>query len=247
MPRISRLRLASSNPSAKAAFYRDVLGMTQVAAADFQYGVSEAVLSFESAAGTYSPQRSDLYWKIAIAVPDLDLACTQLRAAGVSADGPRQFQDVGYLAHIRDPEGFQVELIQHGFSDAPKPPLRDPNALGGGPCLNLITLRTSDIGPVRALCEEQLGMTLLCVEPVETFGFTLFFFAFTDETRPNPDPRAVVNRTWTYQRPYTVLEVQHRHESSIVMRNAEGAPGYRAIEIEGVAPLQDGILGITDG
>ena len=90
-------------------------------------------------------------------------------------------------------------------------------------------------------------MTLLCIEPVETFGFTLYFFAFTDEIRPDPDPAAVTNRSWTYQRPYTVLEVQHRPESSMVTRSAEGAPGYRATEIEGVAGLQSGILGITGG
>lgn len=54
-------------------------------------------------------------------------------------------------------------------------------------------------------------MTPLSVQPVQPYGFTLYFYAFTDEVPPNPDLEAVENRTWVYQRPYSVLEIQHVH------------------------------------
>ena len=244
MQRISRLRLASAQTTEKARFYVGVLGMTEVGANAFQYGPEEATLTFEPARGTYMPERNDLYWKIAISVPDLDRACEQLRARGVQIDGPRQFGDVGYLAHLRDPEGFGVELLQHEFKEASKPPLRDASALGGGPSLNLITLRATDIEPVQRLCQDQLGMTLLCTQIVDDFGFSLYFYAFTDELPPDPNPSGLANRTWTYQRPYTVLEVQHVYKMQSIRQTEDGLPGYLATEIDGAPPTQDLLLGL---
>ncbi|APX18004.1 hypothetical protein BWR17_19125 (plasmid) [Phaeobacter inhibens] len=232
---ITSICLASADPESKAAFYRDILGMAQTGPATFRFGSAEAELSFVQGSGDYAPQPSDLYWKIAIAVPDLDLACLQLITRGVAVDGPRQFRDLGYLAHIVDPEGFQIELIQHVFDGEPKPSLQDPEALGGGPSLNLVTLRTNDIASVRALCEERLNMRLLCIEPVELYGFTLYFYAFTDDVPPDLDPTATANRCWTYQRPYTVLEVQHHHEHRAIAQRPEGAPGYCGLKITGLS------------
>ena len=79
MPKLECLFLRSVDPAAKAGFYRDILGMTQIGPARFSYGSAEMAIEFEQAiSGPYQPGRSDLYWKVAISVPDLDLAVRQL-------------------------------------------------------------------------------------------------------------------------------------------------------------------------
>ena len=57
---------------------------------------------------------------------------------------------------------------------------------------------------------SSLGLRLLSVQPVTQFGFTLHFWAYTDETPPSPDLESVGNREWLWQiQPYTTLEFQH--------------------------------------
>ena len=240
---LGTLHLASAGGAEKAAFYTGMLGMRQTGPNAFGYGPGEVEVSFSEASGVYEPSPQDLYWKIAISVPDLDLAYRQLSEKGIEVSKPRQFRDVGYLAHLSDPEGFQIELIQHVFEGVSKPPIRDADALGGGPCLNLVTLRAAEIDRVHQLCVQQLGMKLICVEPVQEYGFTLYFFALTDEVAPDPDPVAVINRPWTYQRPYTVLEVQHLHGADTVGRQSQGRPGYLGLTTSGLDDAED-LLGL---
>lgn len=220
--------------------------MRQIAPTCFSYADAEMTLSFEKAiSGTYAPDRADMYWKIAIAVHDLDLACRQLREKGIHVPPPQQFLDVGYLTNFTDPEGFGIELIQHVFQGETSPLAIDPLLLGGGPCLNLLTLRCHDIDLVNTLCVEQLGMRLLSVQPVELYGFTLFFYAFTDEEPPATDLSAVVNRGWTYRRPYTVLEVQYLHDSPAIRHPKQGAAGYGQTQISGVSCSPNNVLGLV--
>ena len=234
-PKILGVRYACADPSVKSDFYISVLGMSRIAEHRFGYEGEGAWLEFETAksADRYVANRHDLYWKIAIAVPDLLLACHQLRACGIEVSDPHQFQDVGYLAHFCDPEGFQIELIQHQF-EGKKPSVQaDENLLGGGPTLNLVTLRTTDITRVRALCEVQLGMKLLSIQPIKDYDFTLYFFAFTDEELPDSDLESLVNREWLYQRPYSILEVQHLHTTERVLETPAGMPGYLGTVLSG--------------
>jgi hypothetical protein len=111
--------------------------------------------------------------------------------------------------------------------------------------LNLLTLRCHDIGPANNICVNQLGMRLLSVQPVGPYGFTLYFYAFTDDDPPATDREAVANRGWTYQRPYTVLEIQHLHEASAVTRPPKGAAGFGRIRISGMPFSPNNILGIV--
>ncbi len=37
----------------------------------------------------------------------------------------------------------------------------------------------------------------------------MYFLAYTDEEPPHPDIESVDNREWLWQRPYTMLELQH--------------------------------------
>ena len=50
----------------------------------------------------------DRYWKIGIALPDLDYACRGLLAKGVAVSSPKQFVGIGYVAHLTDFERFQI-------------------------------------------------------------------------------------------------------------------------------------------
>lgn len=225
MPRIDTIKLRAVDPAAQQRFYVDVLGMAVRDDGAVSYGPAEAGLMFTPAQQPYAPTSGDIYWKIAIAVPNIDLAHAQLTARGISVGAPRQFKDIGYLAHFQDPEGFTIELIEHWFKGGRPDGQEDRSCLGGGPCLNLLTLRAHEIAPLRAACLNW-GMTPLSIQPVDSHGFTLHFFAFTDDIPPNADLISVENREWLYQRPYTVLEIQHVHDGSIMIAPEPEAAGY---------------------
>lgn len=237
LPKITALTLNVSDPARLAAFYCEVLGMKRIAVGDtpaIGYGGDGANLVLLPAKDTVPHRRdpNDRYWKIAITVPDLDCAYRQLSAGGIEVTAPNQFRDIAYMSHLADPEGYTIELIQHTFGgndltrqgdDAPP--------LGGGARLGLITLRTDDLETEFKTCRDQLGMRYLSRQDVPDLDFCLYFFAFTDETPPLPDVDAVENREWLWQRPYTVLEFQHRKQGQI-MYSADGQRGSCSVVIE---------------
>ena len=234
MPTLEAIRLRCSDPESQKQFYCDVLGMQQRANGTIGYTGEEAGLLFEATKAPYRPSPNDLYWKIALAVPNIDLAHRQLVQKGIAVQAPRQVGDVAYLAHLQDPEGFTIELLDHWFEGDRPAEASETQRLGGGPCLNLLTLRAADIGPVDRSV-KTLGMTPLSVVPVPTGGFTLYFYAFTDERPPSPDLLALENRTWVYQRPYTVLEVQHISGAQRMKRPQAREGGYGGTLVSGTA------------
>ena len=148
---------------------------------------------------------------------------------------PRQFLDIGYMCHLRDPEGFQIELLQHDFAknrpagagDAGKP-------LGGGAVIGQITLRVVDIEAALSFYRDRLGMRLLSIQALPQHGFTLYFLAFSDETPLLAELEAAGNREWLWRRPYTTLELQHLHDFEGPLRlPAPGAAGFAHIAISG--------------
>lgn len=147
---------------------------------------------------------------------------------------PRQFQDVGFLAHFSDPEGFTIELIEHWFQGNRQAEEIQDDALGGGAHFNLLTLRTADIEMVQKACANW-HMTPLSIQPVESRGFTLYFYAFTSDVPPSSDLYAVENREWLYQRKYTVLEVQHIHDAATMAPTPVGSAGYAGTVFSGEA------------
>ncbi|AZV78039.1 VOC family protein [Parasedimentitalea marina] len=243
MPKIETLDLRVRDPNTQVKFYCDVLGMKDIGDGCVSYADQETALRFLKTERSYTPHPHDLYWKIALAVPDIELACRQLQDRGVSVGTPSQFRDVGYLTKIVDPEGLVIELIDHWFQgNRPDGPV-NPDFLGGGAHLNLLTLRTADIDPIKRACAEW-GMTPLSVQPVTPYGYTLYFFAFTAETPPSTDLMAVENREWVYQRPYTVLEVQHLHSIDAVGLPDPGKAGYAGMTVSGVPGLEHNAGGI---
>ncbi len=189
------------------------------------YGGVQASLRFHQSDLSYSPRATDLYWKIAISVPNIQLAHQQLTEKGIEVSEPTQFKDVGYLAHFKDTEGFTIELIEHWFKGNRPAITTDKKVLGGGPHLNLLTLRSNHIQEVTSQF-SQLGMKLLSIQPVESHRFTLYFFAFTDESPPDLNAYAVVNREWVYQRDYTVLEIQYLHDRPEIRQRQSDSAGY---------------------
>lgn len=238
MPRLSGVRLCVSNPAEIADFYVTVLGMQATkCGAHWRVGYlgQDADLLLMPGGSEYAHARSDRYWKIGITLPNLDMAFDHLTDAGVTVSQPRQFRDIGYMCHLSDPAGFQIELLQHDFEGhRPDTAGEAPKPLGGGARLGQITVRSGDIEPTRAFF-EGLGMRLLSVQRVQSPDFTLYFWAFTQDCPPNPDLEAVENREWLWKRAYTTLEVQYVSGLS-PSRNV----GYQGLEIDGLKnPVRD--------
>jgi catechol 2,3-dioxygenase-like lactoylglutathione lyase family enzyme len=233
--RLVQVLLWVADPQALATFYVDVLGLSLVShdPVTLWYGGQDArlVLLPADAGSVYAAGDSDRYWKIAISLPDLDVACAQLRARGVACSGPTQFREIAYLSHLRDPDGHVVELLQHTFDGGPKS-LGDPSSpLGGGARLNLVTLRTHDLDAEQRRC-RALGLRLLSRQAVSDRGFDLYFYAGLGDTPPDPDVDAVVNRPWVWKRPYTVLEFQHRLTTVVGAPVREGQVGSVRLEFQ---------------
>ncbi|WP_120499850.1 VOC family protein [Roseovarius sp. EL26] len=229
MSKLSALRLAVRDTQKLAKFYTQYMGMRATPEGDsvrLGYGHEDTTLVLCPGGGDYIHDRTDNYWKIGITLPNVDIAYQQLTSAGIPVSSPNQFGDIGYMCHLSDPEGFVIELLQHDFEhNRPKDAGHTDLPLGGGARIGQITLRCSDI-------EQELdayqahGMTLLSIQPVTQYGFTLYFLAFTDDIPPNSDLQAVENREWLWKRPYSTLELQHCPGSKI-----RKSPNYLALEI----------------
>lgn len=231
MPRLSGVRLCVSNPAQVAEFYTKHFGMRAKQDDDtwrLGYAGEDADIVLVPGGAPYTHTRRDRYWKIGITLPNVDIAYRQLTAAGLPVSQPRQFRDIGYLCHLSDPAGFQIELLQHDFEANRAKNVGHPDrVLGGGARIGQITLRSGDIDAT-AKTADALGMRLLSVQPVSSLNFTLFFWAFTQENPPHADFEAVENREWLWKRPYTTLEIQH-----VVDLDPVSNPGFQGLEVEG--------------
>ncbi|KAJ3077828.1 hypothetical protein HK102_004941 [Quaeritorhiza haematococci] len=166
---------------------------------------------------TYTPTRSDVYWKIGLSLRDVSLASQRLSTQhDVSVGTPHQFLDIGFLTHLRDPSNHTIELLQHSFAQnhIPVPPSEiDPShPLGQPTSIGQITLRCLDAGRSVQFWGDVLGMRWLSIQPVEPYNFTLHFLAYTEEEPPNNvDLKDVANREWLWKKGYTQIELQEIH------------------------------------
>ena len=238
--RLAGVALNVASPEQLAAFYTRHLGMAVDRSGEFLrlgYGGPGAGLELRPASSPdpYVHDGSDEYWKIGITLPDVDMAFEQLSRAGVPVTRPRQFLDIGYMCHLTDPEGFQIELLQHTFEGQPRTLPGNPDLpLGGGAQIGQITLRVVNLDDALALYQRSLGMRLLSKQVVGGRDFTLYFLAFTDEMPPNSDIEAVANRPWLWQRPYTTLELQHLTGQETTVRHASADDaGYAGLLFAG--------------
>jgi len=249
--RIARNVLRIGDPIRSLAFYTGPLGMTLV---DQDEAAGETVFRLGYPAGAASspapaelelryraepmgtpPGGSTSYWKVGITVADVDVARTCAQKAGVAVSAPRQFEDIGYLCHLADPDGHAIELLQHRFAAYHRPvPSRGDLALGSEPTLAHITLRVRDAEAALRFYTERVGLTLMSRQPVPRHRFTLYFLSTFADPPPSPDLEAVENREWLWQRPYTMLELQHRWDDADndwASRN-DATPGFDGIVVE---------------
>ena len=81
--------------------------------------------------------------QIGLSLCDVNLACSKLGSAGLHVSQPAQFQDIGYVAHLTDPAGYTIELLQHRF-EKHQVPTETPDTkkpLGQAVWMGQITLR----------------------------------------------------------------------------------------------------------
>ena len=213
-------------------FYGDILG----------FGVAEAqgaltcaaphgasLVFRETPVAPHVATGNSRYWKIGLTLPDLDRAVAHLDRIGWPVSRPRQFLDIGYMCHLTDPSGLPIELLQHGFEGrAAAGP--DGHDIGAQATLAHLTLR-ADTGAAADAEWLGAGMTLLSIQPVPDFGFTLYFYARSDETPPEPDLTAVANREWLWRRLYTLVEVQVYDDGRPILPVDETRAGMRRVEI----------------
>lgn len=232
MPILSGVHIRTQDPEKLAEFYASALGMRIIK--DSQslrvgYSTRDADIVLLPGGESYRHDKRDRYWKVGITLPNIDIAYSQLCKAGLPVSPPQQFHDIGYMCHLTDPEGHQIELLQHDFEGNRPASAGDPDQpLGGGARVGQITLRAADIGSDLSLF-QSLGMRLLSVQPVPSHGFDLYFLGFTGEMPPAESLTSVANREWLWKRPYTTLEFQHLAGAEINKNS-----GYAGIEISGL-------------
>jgi lactoylglutathione lyase len=150
------------------------------------------------------------YWKLALAVVDLELARSRLMQQGIRVSEPVQVPDVAYLCHLEDPDGYCIELIQHRMQENHAPHAPDDNyALASPTTLSLVTCRIKDPRPSLDFYQQKLGMRLISRQQVAHRGFTLYFLSCDQEAPPSTDVDNIEMREWLWQRPYALLELQH--------------------------------------
>lgn len=161
-----------------------------------------------------------LYWKIGLAVDDVDACVKRLCNFGCADSRPgRQFRDIGFLRHIVDPIGHPIELLQTTFGgnmagkvalEVSRPQQVPPNPMTRAcdPVIGQITTRSRDWEATVAFYTRVMGMTLL--EKQKVVGFDLYFFAYHTPA-PETLGTTAARREWMYQLPITTLEVQHVH------------------------------------
>jgi len=220
-----------ADPARAEAFYRDILGMWD-GVDGLGFGDAGARLRFMAGdVEHHKPGPDKAYWKIGITLRNLDHAVAYLCRAGVEVSTPRQFCDIGYLAHLTDPAGHVIELLQVGF-EGREGEAGTGHPVGGQATLAHITLRTTNLAASQDWAKEEMGLRLMSVQPVPDFGFTLYFYAWSAEVPPDPDLAAVENREWLWARPYTLLEFQHLEGRSDTLLPTGGGAGPTAILCE---------------
>ena len=109
------------NPESLAIWYQDVLGMSiRQHGSDwiceyekFRQSARVKLVKGTATGSPYKAERNHVYWKIGLALQDVNLARRKIIKLGTEVSDPAQFYEIGYLCHLTDPDGFSIELLQH--------------------------------------------------------------------------------------------------------------------------------------
>lgn len=207
--RIDELALVSNTPATS----RDFLDTCLPTLAPGKTTEDFASVRFVEARDNVSPAvgPSGPFWKFTVFTDDVVRLRRTILANGVEVSDPVQFGTIGYLCHLREPGGIEIELLQRTFKDRPRPTEERADGLG------LITLRVRDADRSAAFYLEELGLEALsemAVDGGRADPFDLFFYGATEEDPPSRDLAHVDNREWLYQRSFTIIELQHYRRAS---------------------------------
>jgi catechol 2,3-dioxygenase-like lactoylglutathione lyase family enzyme len=183
--------------------YVEALGMRALGALRFGYGAAELVFA-DDAPGPYVTDDADVYWKIGVTVPDLDAAVAKVRRAGVEVSSPWSLAGIGYLCHLRDPAGLQIELLQRRWEGHAQPSCGNPF---GSAHLAHVSLRVATDHAAWSWWRAQRLFELDAMD-VPGRAFSLSFLGPVAVTVPAGPLRA--RREWLWSRPETLIELQHR-------------------------------------
>lgn len=115
---IEAVRLFTRSMERAGAFYADTLGLTPIvrdeAFAVFETGQAKLVLECCDPDDPEADALVGRFAGISFTVPDIAASVDALRAKGVITEGPPERQDWGgVLAHVRDPDGNVLTLVQY--------------------------------------------------------------------------------------------------------------------------------------
>lgn len=106
---IGGLFFRSDDPDARAAWYRDHLGIDAGQDAVWQQGAGMTVFAPFAADSEYFA--ADQPFMLNLRVDDLDELATRLEAAGIAVERrPEWDTEYGRFVRIHDPEGLPIEL-----------------------------------------------------------------------------------------------------------------------------------------
>lgn len=183
--------------------YVEALGMRALGALRFGYGGVELVFA-DDAPGPYVTDDAEVYWKIGVTVPDLHAAVAQVRRAGVEVSSPWSLPDIGFLCHLRDPAGLQIELLQRRWEGHAEPSRE--HAFGSARVAH-VSLRVATDHAARSWWRAQRLFELDAMN-VPGRTFSLSFHGPAAAAAPVGPLRA--RREWLWSRPETLIELQHR-------------------------------------
>jgi catechol 2,3-dioxygenase-like lactoylglutathione lyase family enzyme len=233
---VQRVTLCVADIQRSLLFYSAVLGMNLVRRAD-GHTFSTACVSWPedcgggcqlelrqyhargAVAALHPDTKKDAFvWLGLTNIPDVNATVKSLESAGVRGVNLQgQFEDIGYVAHFLDPDGFKLELLQTVMEwtfkqqackcELPETPLR-----ASDPCLGHVKFNVREVHACLRFYVDGLGMRLLSEQEVPRYGLTLFFLGFThasDDAAPDSDVCSPHNREWMWQRRHTHVELQH--------------------------------------
>lgn len=256
---IASHRLHISEPTISLDFYMNKLGMLLIA----QYKADHKQHYFLSFANkkdaclelvfdpnavfsvTSQPSLTEGYWKFSIAVPNIIQARQCLLSQGVHIGNPFEVKNIAYLCHFTDPDGYCIELIQHSIvNNDHNDSLHDNAFRTCQPTLNLSTLRVKNIDDSISFY-INLGMSLISRQAVAGSHMHLYFLTFNKESPPSADIDALIIREWLWQRPYTLLELQHTDDIASKTEfayNTSAHSGFLGLDINNTGNLSVNLL-----
>ncbi|ROR83627.1 hypothetical protein SAMN06295974_1698 [Plantibacter flavus] len=109
---IGGLFFRSHDPSARAAWYREHLGIEAGAEGEDTVWMQEAGMTvFAPVAGTSESFAHDQPFMLNLRVSDLDALTAHLEGAGIAVERRTEWEtDYGRFVRIHDPEGLPIEL-----------------------------------------------------------------------------------------------------------------------------------------